>query len=122
MFKKIVMSLLVAFALISCGSHTDLAYFQEIVESGALESVSGQVNTIQAGDVLTISVSSSNPELAVPYNLFAARSQVGNVSNSSSRVVANVNAEGYTVDAEGNIQFPVLGEIRVAGLTRAEIA
>ncbi len=123
MFKKIVMSLLAALVLVSCGSHKDLAYFQEIVESGALESVSGQINTIQAGDVLTISVSSSNPELAVPYNLFAARSQVsGSVSNSSSKVAANVTAEGYTVDADGNIQFPVLGAIHVAGLTRSEIA
>ncbi len=123
MFKKIAMSLMAAFALISCGSHTDLAYFQEIVESGELASVSGQINTIQPGDMLTISVSSSNPELALPYNLFAARTQVsGSLSNSSSRVASNVSADGYTVDPNGNIQFPVLGEIHVAGLTRSEIA
>lgn len=122
MFKKIVMSLLAAFVLASCGSHKDLAYFQEIVANGEIESVSGQINTIQSGDVLTISVSSSNPELAIPYNLFSARSQVSNISNSSARVTANVSAEGYTVNAAGNIHFPVLGEIHVAGLTRQEIA
>ena len=125
MFKKLVISLFVAVALSSCGSHQDLAYFQEIVESGALDSNSGQLNTIQPGDVLTISVSSSTPELAIPYNLFSARSQIASsvsAANSSNRVISNVTYEGYTVDGEGNIQFPVLGKINVAGLTRAEIA
>lgn len=123
MFKKLIISLFLAFALTSCGSHKDLAYFQEVVESGALESVSGQLNTIQAGDLLTITVSSSNPELAVPYNLMSAKTQVAsNVANSSSRVASNLTAEGYTVEADGNIQFPVLGAIHVAGLTRTEVA
>ena len=123
MFKKLFISLFVAFALVSCGSHKDLAYFQEVVESGALESVSGQLNTIQTGDLLTITVSSSNPELAVPYNLMSAKTQVAsNMSNSSSRVASNLTAEGYTVEADGNIQFPVLGAIHVAGLTRTEVA
>lgn len=125
MFKKLILCAFAAFALASCGSHTDLAYFQEIVESGALDSNSGQLNTIQSGDVLTISVSSSTPELAIPYNLFSSRSQLASsvaAANSSSKVISNVAYEGYTVDSEGNIQFPVLGEIHVAGLTRAEIA
>lgn len=121
MFKKLLLCALVVFTLASCGSHKDLAYFQEVMESGALDSASGKINTIQSGDVLTILVSSSTPELAVPYNLFAARAQVA-TNNSSSKITSNVTAEGYTVDANGNIQFPVLGEIHVAGLTRAEIA
>ena len=125
MFKKIVMCALVALAFVSCGSYKDLAYFQEIVESGTLESSVGQINTIQSGDVLTISVSSSTPELAIPYNLFSSRSQIANsisAANSSNKVITNVSYEGYTVDTAGNIQFPVLGELHVAGLTRSEIA
>lgn len=125
MFKKIVLCALLALGIVACGSHQDLAYFQEIMESGALDSNSGQINTIQPGDVLTISVSSSTPELAVPYNLFSARSQIASAvssANSSSRVISNVSYEGYTVDVDGNIQFPVLGKIQVGGLTRAEIA
>lgn len=121
MFKKLLLCALAAITFASCGSHKDLAYFQEVVESGALESTSGQLNTIQPGDVLTITVSSSTPELAMPYNLFASRAQIGG-NNSSNKVISNVTAEGYTVDADGNIQFPVLGEIHVAGLTRSEIA
>lgn len=121
MFKKIIICAFALVALASCGSHKDLAYFQEIAESGVLESASGQTNTIQPGDVLTISVSSSTPELAIPYNLFSSRAQVSQ-NNSAGKITANTTAEGYTVDTNGNIQFPVLGEIHVAGLTRMEIA
>lgn len=124
MLKRILVCVMAAFVLSACGSHTDLAYFQEMVESGELDSVSGQLNTIQPGDVITISVSSSKPELAIPYNLFSARSQISNVSaaNSSNRVISNVSYEGYTVTSEGTIEFPVLGTIEVAGLTREQIA
>ncbi len=125
MVKKIIMCAFAVLAFASCGSHKDLAYFQEIVESGTLESTSGQLNTIQPGDVLTISVSSSTPELAIPYNLFSSRSQIASsvsAANSSNKVISNVTYEGYTVNGEGNIQFPVLGAIHVAGLTRTEIS
>jgi polysaccharide export outer membrane protein len=111
--------------LASCGSHKDLAYFQEVVGNEQLVGVAGKVNTIRTGDMLSISVSSSNPALAIPYNLFSARSQIANatsVSNSSSRIISNVNYEGYTVRQDGTIDFPVLGAIEVAGLTREQVA
>lgn len=124
MLKKLTICLALVMALCSCGSEKDLAYFQD-AQTGALNSVVGKLNTIQTGDVLMISVSSSTPELAIPYNLFSARSQIANTTaaaNSSSRVISNVSYEGYTVDSEGNINFPVLGKINVAGLTREQVA
>ncbi|MBO7197510.1 MAG: polysaccharide biosynthesis/export family protein [Tidjanibacter sp.] len=123
MFKKVILCALAALLLASCGSHKDLAYFQEVVESGQIDGSVGKINTIQPGDVLTISVSSSRPELAVPYNLFSSRSQIATSSaNSSNRIISNVTYEGYTVDAKGDIDFPVLGAIHVGGLNRYEIA
>ena len=123
MFKRLTLCVALALALCSCGSQKDLTYFQD-VQSGILDSTVGQLNTIQPGDVLTISVSSSTPELAVPYNLFSARGQISSVAaaNSSSRITSNVVAEGYTVNSDGYINFPVLGEIKVAGLTREQLA
>lgn len=123
MFRKLLLCALAALLLASCGSHKDLAYFQEVVQSGQLEGEVGQVNTIRPGDVMTISVSSSRPELAIPYNLFSSRSQIAtSATNSANRVISNVTYEGYTVDDEGCIDFPVLGKIEVAGLTRHQIA
>lgn len=124
MLKKLTLCLLSVVMLASCGSYKDLAYFQGA--EGELEgSISGKLNTIQPGDVLVISVSSSNPTLAIPYNLFSARSQISNATssvNSSSRVISNVTYEGYTVDSEGTIDFPVLGAIEVVGLTREQLS
>ncbi len=124
MSKKLSVYVLAAVLLASCGSSKDLAYFQD-AQTGDLNSYSGQLNTIQSGDVLTISVSSSNPELAIPYNLFSARSQIASsisATNSSSRVISNVSYDGYTVDSNGDINFPVIGKIHVAGLTREAIS
>ena len=124
MLKKLTLCAALVLMLCSCGSQKDLAYFQD-VQTGALDSAVGQLNTIRTGDVLMISVSSSTPELAIPYNLFASRSQIANATsavNSSSRVISNVTYEGYTVDSEGNINFPVLGKIAVAGMTREQLA
>lgn len=125
MFKKIILCAMAMVVLASCGSHKDLAYFQEIAENGQLEGVANQINTIKPGDMIAISVSSSQPELAIPYNLFSARSQITNataVANSSSKIISNVSYEGYTVRKDGTIDFPVMGSVEVGGLTREEIA
>lgn len=124
MIKKLTLCLAVALMLCSCGSEKDLAYFQD-VQTGPLNAVVGKLNTIQKGDVLMISVSSSTPELAIPYNLFSARSQIASTTaaaNSSSRVISNVAYEGYTVDSDGCINFPVIGKIEAEGLTREQLS
>ncbi|MDY3979383.1 MAG: polysaccharide biosynthesis/export family protein [Tidjanibacter sp.] len=122
--KLTIFSLLLVMFLSSCGSYKDLAYFQDVVSNDVNGAIQG-ANVVKVGDILTISVSSSNPELAIPYNLFAARSQIANSvsqANSSNRIITNVSYEGYTVDSNGDITFPVLGRLRVAGMTRQEIA
>ena len=44
--------------------------------------------------------------------------QIGMEGSSGS----NRGVSGYTVDSKGNIDFPVLGEIHIAGMTREEVA
>ena len=124
MLKKLTLCAALVLMLCSCGSQKDLAYFQD-VQTGALDSAVGQLNTIKPGDVLMISVSSSTPELAIPYNLFSSRSQIASAAsaaNSSSKVISNVTYEGYTVNSEGDINFPVLGKIKVGGMTREQLS
>lgn len=53
-----------------------------------------------------------NEELVKPFNVFGT---VGNMSNQGQ------NYMGYLVDVNGNIEFPVLGELHVAGLTRLQL-
>jgi polysaccharide export outer membrane protein len=64
--------------------------------------------TIQPQDMISIVVSSKTPELALPFNL-------QNVGESTSGQM------GYTVNKTGDIDFPVLGTLNVAGLTRSQL-
>jgi polysaccharide export outer membrane protein len=73
--------------------------------------------TIQPQDMLSIVVSSKEPELALPFNLPVITYQgAGDMYVQQQRIV------GYIVDKEGNIDFPVLGTLHVEGFTRNQLA
>jgi polysaccharide export outer membrane protein len=71
---------------------------------------------IQPQDMLSIVVSSKEPELAVPFNLPMVSYQGVGDTYTQQRIL------GYIVDKEGNIDFPVLGKLHVGGLTRNQLA
>ena len=77
---------------------------------------------IQQLDRLKIVVSSKNPELVAPFNMGVAGYQVG--SDGEVRRTANMTNQenGYLVDRQGNIEFPVLGMKRVEGMTIQEVS
>lgn len=106
-------------ALASCGSVKDIAYFQNRVVDNP-ESIDKHAGIIiQPKDMLSIVVSSRNPELVVMFNLPVISYQAGSEMMTSA---ANQRLLGYIVDNEGYIDFPVLGPIKVAGLTRWELS
>jgi polysaccharide export outer membrane protein len=74
---------------------------------------------IQPKDVLSIVVSSQNPELAMGFNLPLLTFQAGSTQTASSY---SQRLLGYSVDVEGNIDFPILGKLKVAGLTRDQLS
>ncbi|MCF4102683.1 polysaccharide biosynthesis/export family protein [Gillisia sp. M10.2A] len=69
---------------------------------------------VQKNDILHIKVTSLNSEVAAPFQM-----ESGNEGGGSSQ--QNPALRGYLVDIDGNIQFPVLGKIEVAGKTRSEL-
>jgi polysaccharide export outer membrane protein len=66
---------------------------------------------ITANDILSISVSSLNPEASAMFNASTVTTTEG----------PNRTSTGYLVEQDGSIQFPILGKIQVAGLTKAEL-
>lgn len=120
--RKNVLSVLLLFvlmALASCSVPKNIAYFQNKVvnQPEKVDKHAGIV--IQPKDMLSIVVSSKNPELVAMFNLPVVSYQAG------SEVVSggyNQRLMGYVVDNEGVIDFPVLGPIKVAGLTRWELS
>jgi polysaccharide export outer membrane protein len=72
--------------------------------------------TIQPQDMLSIVVSSKEPELALPFNLPLISYQGAGDTYTQQRIL------GYVVDTEGNIDFPILGNLHVEGFTRNRLA
>ena len=107
-------------AVSSCGNVKDIAYFQNRVldHPEKIDRHAGRV--IQPKDMLSIVVSSRNPELAAMFNLpvvsYQAGSEISQTGGYSQRLMV------YTVNNDGLIDFPVLGKLEVAGLTRWELA
>ena len=105
--------------LASCGSVKDIAYFQNKVVDHPEQIDKHAGIVIQPKDMLSIVVSSRNPELVAMFNLPVISYQAGSevvTGNSQQRLM------GYVVDNEGMIDFPVLGPIKVSGLTRWELS
>ncbi len=102
----------------SCNA-PQLGYFQG-VQTGAMEQLpTPNYIKLQPGDKLSILVSSKNPELAYLFNLPV----IGHYQSSTSgKGLTTSTVSHYTVDNNGFIDFPVLGQLAVSGKTRAEVA
>lgn len=112
MIKKIYGFLLLIVTLVSCTSPQKMVYLNN---SGSLDANVKFETVLQPDDQLLIIVSSENAEAASPYNLKTVAYQ-----GNSENVIAQERQQAYIVDQEGNIEFPMLGTIKVGGLTRIE--
>ncbi|AWA31321.1 sugar transporter [Flavobacterium magnum] len=117
MIKRIFCVLCVAVFLFSCQSKKKLVYFQGI------ENVKGGGKAdfeplLQSDDLLLIIISSPVPEAAVPYNLITY--SASSLEDQDRSGGSGVRYQTYLIDKEGNIEFPILGSIKVGGLTKSE--
>ena len=115
--KKYVILLAVIF-LASCQSYKKVPYLQDaevINQAQQLETLYDA--KIMPKDLLTIVVSCTNPELAVPFNLTVATPMS---LADKSQITSQPVLQPYLVDNEGRINFPVLGTLKVGGLTKSE--
>lgn len=106
-------------ATASCSTYKKINYLQDVVPDKAERIAINKGILIQPKDMISIVVSSRNPELALMFNLPVISYQAG------SEVVSGQGTQrllGYVVDNDGNIDFPVLGLIKAAGMTRWELA
>lgn len=113
-FNKIFSLTIVVLALSSCAAPTKIAYFQDLKEGAGYDVTKPEEIRIQPKDKLSIIVNSQDPRLMTLFNLAGVS---GGEASASGQ-----GASGYTVDSEGNIDFPVLGKLQVSGMTREEVA
>ena len=100
----------------SCGSARKLTYFNTQGDAQISSNVQIPQTTIQSNDILGISVSSLSPEASAPFN-----APNFSYANASTATGATLQATGFLVDANGNIQFPILGNVKAQGLTANQL-
>ena len=122
-FPRLVLPL---FMLItsSCGLYKDkgyqqVSYYQDLDRSGVTrEAIQNyQPLRIQTGDVLGINLSSPTPEATAIFNSSVSRENGNNLDVSAINPVY-----GFKVDLTGHVQFPLVGSMKVDGLTTDEVA
>ncbi len=114
MIKKIVFFLLLTVVLTSCASKKKIIYFQGIEND--TQSLDKYEPVLQPDDQLTIIVSALDPEAAKPYNL----NTYGATDAYTDRAGSPLRVQTYLIDNNGFIEFPVLGFIKLGGLTRTQ--
>lgn len=110
LLKKTILFLFLVL-LFSCASKKDMIYYQDIDSLGVQEKSNSYEIKIQPDDLLQISVYAEDPEIAKAFSL-----------NVTSETASSGSAGSiYLVDANGYIDFPTLGKIKVSGLSRTQL-
>lgn len=100
---------------ISCVSKKEIIYFQnDIIDQSK---VSNSYETIiKPDDLLQITINSQDIAASKPFNLAAVA-----FTNTTDRAVGVAQQQTYLVDTNGEIEFPVLGKLKIGGLSRDEV-
>jgi len=117
--KKISYFFLAAVAVLavtSCSTPKNVAYIQNSDDVDYAKSEFLYDARIMPKDILTITISTVNPEASAPFNLIVRPTLTSATSNIAT---SGGSLQTYLVDNNGCIDFPVVGTLQVGGLTKA---
>lgn len=114
--KKYIYILLLGLIIASCSAPKDIAYFQDRQPGTSAPAIirNSTPFKVRPGDRVSIFVKSRNEKLSQQFNMYGS-------NNNSNSMGMNQNQYGYLVDENGEIDFPVLGKLKIAGMNRKEI-
>ncbi|MEP3209517.1 MAG: polysaccharide biosynthesis/export family protein [Maribacter sp.] len=111
-FVKIFSFLTISvFLLSSCASKKEVVYFQNTGSFETLVDKNSFTPKFKVDDLISIHVSTLNSEASAPFNLFRGASEGG----------IRPEQVDYLIDKEGEIDFPVIGKIKISGLSSEEV-
>lgn len=116
--KEIMLLLPCILFFTGCSSTKKIIYFQDIASDMSIPMTTSRDITLEPGDQVSIVVNSKDPDLAVLFNLPIVSNRVG----SSSSLSYSQQISVYTVDSTGSIDFPILGRLMIADMTRSQLS
>ncbi|MEO6455415.1 MAG: polysaccharide biosynthesis/export family protein [Ginsengibacter sp.] len=114
-FTLVLCSLLILLCVSSCTSTKGITYFDNIMDTSFISRLDATEIVIQNNDILSISISSLNPEASAIFNSINNFNGVPYLGSTSAQ------SSGYLVSSDGNIQLPILGNVKAAGLTKKQL-
>ncbi|WP_437395690.1 polysaccharide biosynthesis/export family protein [Flagellimonas lutimaris] len=109
---RLVCYLAIACLIFSCTSSKNVVYFQDATQFETLVDDNTFTSKFKVDDLVSIHVSTLDPEASAPFNLFRGAEE-GGLSMRPEQV-------NYLVDENGEIDFPVIGKIKIEGLSPSE--
>ena len=113
--KRILTLIICTGLLFSCATKDDVVYFNGMSSADNSIGLDSYSPTYHIDDELVIIVNALDPEAARPFN----KSSVS-VTLNNQDATGRERIQTYRIDPEGNVNFPVLGKIKLAGLNRAQ--
>lgn len=107
--KKIIPCIIVLFTLYSCNTIKDVVYLQgsgNSIEFNVNDKASCSDVNLKSGDLLYINVNTIIPEAALPFNSITSAGKEG--------------IQNYLIDIDGYINYPIIGKLHAAGMTKNE--
>ncbi|MEL7271438.1 MAG: polysaccharide biosynthesis/export family protein [Bacteroidota bacterium] len=108
--KKCLVAVLTVAFLASCASKQDVVYFQDASNFETIVSDDIYAYKFKVDDVVSIHVSTLDQQASIPFNLFKGAEEGG----------IRPEQVDYIIDKDGNIDFPVLGAIKIEGFSPEE--
>ncbi|MDC6405698.1 MULTISPECIES: polysaccharide biosynthesis/export family protein [Maribacter] len=119
-FLRTALLFIVAVAFItSCGSRKDIVYFQDARNYETIVSDNNHNYSFKVDDIVRINVSTLDQTASAPFNIFMGVRPESNLVGINNGGMQPSQLD-YIVDKNGEIDFPVLGRIKILGLTPEE--
>ena len=128
MHIKFISSCLLAAGLLlgSCSTPKNITYFPDLGTGSVVQAERMLDIRVKPEDKLSIVVNTQDPALSALFNLLQVQNKLSGTTSSTNTVGSSGGGNGqvayYTVDSAGDINFPVIGKLHIAGMTREQVA
>ncbi|MEZ4811252.1 MAG: polysaccharide biosynthesis/export family protein [Allomuricauda sp.] len=108
--RLVIATLAVACLIVSCSASKDVVYFQDASQFETLVDDNTFTTKFKVDDLVSIHISTLDPEASAPFNLYRGAEEGG----------IRPEQVNYLVDKNGEIDFPVIGKVKIEGLSPSE--